>query len=153
MHVRGGMRLICWMLIVLISGAVPAAAQERDAADAPAVKKLVISDEAIARVFENEARASMFQDRPDSLKNGAIIGAVIGGAGMAIFTTYLCNALQEPGDPPCWRGVLYVSALFAGIGAAAGAGVDALVARQTPVPIRPEPRAMDGSRGLMRVRF
>ena len=126
------MRLM-WLLMLTLIIAAPVAAQERDDVAAPVVKKLVISDAAMAPAFA-DARRDMMQQR-DSVKNGAIIGAVIGGAGMAIFTTYLCNALKEPGDPSCWRGVLTISALFAGIGAAAGAGVDALVARQTPLPL------------------
>ena len=146
------MRLMWLALVVLFIGA-PAAAQERDAGGAPAVKKLVISDEAIARAFENEARASVFQDRPDSLKNGIIIGAVVGGAAMGLFVTALCNALHEPGDPPCWQATLTSGALGAGIGAAAGAGIDALAARQTPLPTRSERGVTAGSRGIMRVRF
>jgi hypothetical protein len=152
------MRLICLIVTGLLVGgglASPAAAQERSGSGggAPVVKKLVISDEAIARAFEDDARASVFQDRPDSLKNGIIIGAVIGGAAMGIFVTALCNALHEPGDPPCWQSTLTAGALGAGIGAAAGAGVDALVARQTPLPTRPARGATAAPRGVMRVRF
>jgi hypothetical protein len=149
----GRMRLICLIVTAMLIGggvASPAAAQERAAGDASAVKKLVISDEAIAAAFAKEARASVFQDKPDSLKNGIIIGAVIGGAAMGVFVTALCNALHEPGDPPCWQSTLTAGALGAGIGAAAGAGIDALAARQTPLLIGPERAAR---RGFMRMRF
>jgi hypothetical protein len=140
-----------WLLMLVMFIGAPVGAQERDDVAAP-VKKLVISDAAMAPAFA-DARRDMMQQRRDSVKNGAIIGAVIGGAGMGIFTTYLCNALQEPGDPSCWRGVLTISALFAGIGAAAGAGIDALIARQTPLPTRPDRGGSEGSRGVIRVRF
>ena len=66
------------------------------------------------------------QSSRDSLKNGAIIGAVIGGVAMGAAGTWVCSMLREPGDPPCWKSVLPVAAIFAGIGAAAGAGLDAL---------------------------
>jgi hypothetical protein len=131
-----GMRLICWMaLVLLIGGVASAAAQERDAAAAPVLKRLVISDEALARGLADEARTGVLQGRRDSLKNGAIIGAVIGAAALGGFGAVLCNALQEPGDPSCWRGALTIGALGAGIGAAAGAGIDAMAARNTPRPV------------------
>ena len=91
------MRLM-WLLILMLIIGAPVAAQERGNVAAPVVKKLVISDAAMAPAFADAGRG-MMQQR-DSLKNGTIIGAV-----------------------------------GAGIGAAAGAGVDALVARSSPMPI------------------
>ena len=52
----------------------------------------------------------------------AIVGAVAMGTGVGL----LCKALQEPTDPSCW-GSVGVGALYgAGIGVAAGVGLDAL---------------------------
>ena len=62
----------------------------------------------------------------DSVKNGAIIGAVVGFIALAAPGAWICHMLKEPGDPPCWKGVVTVGAIGAGVGAAAGAGVDAL---------------------------
>lgn len=73
----------------------------------------------------------------DSLKNGAIIGAVITGSALAVMGSYVCIMLREPGDPPCWKSVLPVSAIAAGIGAAAGAGIDALASRPQSVQLAP----------------
>ena len=70
------------------------------------------------------------QSSRDSVKNGAIIGAVLGAAVLGGGGAWLCHQLKEPGDPPCWKGVLVIGALGAGGGALAGAGVDALFARQ-----------------------
>jgi hypothetical protein len=86
---------------------------------------LIISDRAIAMGMAAHAPSPPPQSR-DSLKNGAIIGAVIGGVAMGAAGTWVCSMLREPGDPPCWKSVLPVAAIFAGIGAAAGAGIDAL---------------------------
>jgi hypothetical protein len=63
----------------------------------------------------------------DSLKNGAIIGAVVGGIAAAAFGSYICVMLAEEGDPPCLPDVLRIAAFGAGIGAAAGVGVDAMI--------------------------
>ena len=75
----------------------------------------------------------------DSIKDGTIIGAVAGGVAMGLFGGLLCNALQEPGDPACWRGVLVIGAMGAGIGAAAGAGIDALISERSIGPSRSRP--------------
>lgn len=61
----------------------------------------------------------------DSLKNGAVIGAVIGAVALGAFGAILCNALQEPGDPGCLPDTLRIAALGAAIGAGAGLAVDA----------------------------
>jgi hypothetical protein len=75
----------------------------------------------------------MREDR-DSLKNGALIGAIIGGIAMGGFVGWLCNALQEPGNPSCLGGTLIWTGIGAGAGAAAGAGIDALFMRSAQVP-------------------
>ena len=72
------------------------------------------------------------QDSPakkrDSLKNGAIIGAVVGAIALGGFGSWICVMLAEEGDPPCLPDVLRIAAVGAGIGAAAGVGVDAMIA-------------------------
>jgi hypothetical protein len=73
--------------------------------------------------------------RRDSVKNGVITGAVIGGVAAALFGIYICNAVGEEGDPPCWRGVLAIGAIGAGVGAAAGAAIDAARSQAAPVLI------------------
>jgi hypothetical protein len=100
-----------------------------------------------------ERPAIVQQEKRDSLANGAIIGAIVGGVAMGAFGAWICVMTGEEGDPPCWSGILRIGALGAGIGAAAGAGIDALMARQTPVPLTPERRWIRSSPGLIRVRF
>ena len=82
----------------------------------------------------------------DSLKNGAIAGAITGGLAMGGFVGLLCYAMDDsPGRGDC----IAAGALWTGIGAAGGAllgaGVDALFeraprARATTIPNGPSAR-------------
>jgi hypothetical protein len=66
----------------------------------------------------------------DSLKNGAVIGAIAGAAALGGFGLFLCHALDDTGgDPDCFPEALYIAALGGGIGLGAGLAVDALLAR------------------------
>ena len=120
------MRTLVFVIAVAI--ATPAMAQ-RDERDS----RLIISDRAIAMGMAMHPPPPAMQSSRDSIKNGTIIGAVIGAVAMGGFVGWLCKALQEPSDPSCWKSVAYAGALGAGAGAAAGAGIDALAAR------RPDP--------------
>ena len=68
----------------------------------------------------------------DSRKNGAAVGAVVGGAITGLGIGWLCHAFNDS-DFPCWQPVLLWTALGAGAGALVGAGVDALVQRRISV--------------------
>ena len=67
----------------------------------------------------------------DPVKNGAIVGAVVGaivgGTGIGL----LCHAVNDTGDPICWKAALLWGGIGAGAGAGIGAGVDALFRRRT----------------------
>jgi hypothetical protein len=73
------------------------------------------------------AQAAAPAKKRDSLKNGAIIGAVVGAVALGGFGGYLCVVLAEPGDPPCLPDILRIAAVGAGIGAGAGIGIDAMI--------------------------
>lgn len=92
-----------------------------------------ISHHLAATVFETQplpAGAKPAETRSrDSLKNGAIIGAVIGGAATGLFIGYLCHLFNDS-DLQCWKPVALWTGLGAGAGALAGAGVDALFTRR-----------------------
>lgn len=91
--------------------------------------RLIISDRAVAgglTVKQPPAR-----EHRDSILNGTLIGAAIGGAVMGGFVTFLCNALQEPSDPSCLGSALMATGIGAGAGAAAGAGIDAMLTKQS----------------------
>jgi hypothetical protein len=71
----------------------------------------------------------------DSLKNGTIIGAVVGAIALGAFGAVLCNALQEPEDPSCLPDTLRIAALGAAIGAGAGLAIDAALTRHNGVTV------------------
>ncbi|HEX6315217.1 MAG TPA: hypothetical protein VFZ73_10185 [Gemmatimonadaceae bacterium] len=83
-----------------------------------------------------ELEAQRYVDSPvqgsrrDSLRNGAHIGAIVGGVIMAIGIAWLCLATHEKGDPSCVGPVLFWTAAGAGAGALAGAGIDSLFGRR-----------------------
>jgi hypothetical protein len=98
--------------------------------------------------------ARISQNRNDSLRNGAIIGAAAGaGYGLAMLT--LAAALDDGGGPiPI--SVVTGMIIFTGIGAAAGAGIDALITRRQVIYERPggarkigiSPLFLHGRRGV-----
>jgi hypothetical protein len=100
------------------------------------------------------------QRRDDSLRNGAIIGAAAGaGYGVAMLT--FASMMSDGGD------VIPISvvtgmAIFTGLGAAAGAGIDALIRRREVIFEKPggmrkvaiSPLFLQGGRGIaVSVRF
>jgi hypothetical protein len=130
------------MVLLFVTHSATAGAQDRLA---PAPRRLIISERAIAAALAAATTVQNQQPRRDSLKNGAIIGAVVGALALALPGGFICHALHEEGNPPCWRGTLMVGAIGAGIGAAAGAGIDAALSRTSQFPIRSSP-ATDASR-------
>jgi hypothetical protein len=113
---------------VLLLMAVPTAAEPRST-DEPG-RKLIVSQRAVVDALERTPTsaasiAAQTQGQRDSLKNGALVGAVVGALAMGTGVGLLCKALQEPTDPSCW-GSVGVALYGAGIGVAAGVGLDAL---------------------------
>jgi hypothetical protein len=117
------MRFCCIALLIFASSP-PAYAQTPGTESTR--PRLIISASALAIGLEQIPPAVRSRD---SLKNGAIIGAVIGFVSLAAPGAWICEMLREPGNPPCWKGAITVGAIGAGIGAAAGAGIDALMSR------------------------
>jgi hypothetical protein len=119
----------------LVFSPIAASAQQNSSSAAP--RRLVISTKAVADALAAE-QPSM-RERRDSVGNGAIIGAIVGAAVMGGFVMYLCNALKEPGDPPCWKSSGLAIGIGAGAGALGGAGIDALFAKQQRLPAAKTP--------------
>ena len=130
----------------------PVAASAQHNSWSAATPHLVISEKAVIDALSAEQPA--MRGNRDSVKNGALIGAIIGGIALGGFVGWLCNALQEPSDPSCLLPSLVNTGLGAGIGAAAGAGIDALFMRSpgfAPPRSAPQiPRAQFGARVLLR---
>lgn len=82
--------------------------------------------------------ATISQRRGDSLKNGAIIGAV---AGTAYFVTMVVLLGDSDGGEIIIPTAIVGGVLFAGMGAAAGAGIDALILRRQVIYQKPAGRS------------
>ena len=78
--------------------------------------------------------ATITQRRDDSLKNGAIIGAV---AGTAYFVTGAMLLSDSDGGEVIVPTAVAAGVLFAGMGAAAGLGIDALISRPQVIYQKP----------------
>jgi hypothetical protein len=72
----------------------------------------------------------------DTLKNGAIIGAVVGAVSLGALGALICNLYQEEGGASCLPDTLRVAAIGATIGAGAGVAVDAALSRNAGVTVR-----------------
>ena len=68
----------------------------------------------------------------DTLKNGAIIGAVVGAVGLGAFGAFICHLYQEVGGASCLPDTLRIAA----IGTGAGVAVDAALTRHAGVTAR-----------------
>ena len=88
---------------------------------------LTLVTEAGPRVFGEGDVAQIRQRRGDSLKNGAIIGAA---AGTAYFLTAAALLGDSDGGEVIVGAAVASGVLFAGMGAAAGVGIDALLTRR-----------------------
>ena len=77
---------------------------------------------------------TLSQRRDDSLKNGAIIGAV---AGTAYFVTAAALLRDSDGGDVIVPTAVAGGVLFAGLGAAAGVGIDALISRREVIYQKP----------------
>jgi hypothetical protein len=95
---------------------------------------LTLATGAGPRQFGEVDVATIRQRRDDSLVNGAIIGAVAG-------TAYVLTALAVLGDSDGGEVIVPTAiagtVLFAGMGAAAGVGIDALITRRQVIYRKP----------------
>ena len=100
------------------------------------------------RLFDVQRRPLHFEGLPgvarpaqrassrDTLKNGAIIGAVAGAVGLGAVGALICHLYQEESDPSCLPDTLRVAAIGAAIGTGVGVAVDAALARNAGVAVR-----------------
>lgn len=95
---------------------------------------LVLVTEAGPRQFGELEIEKIRQRRDDSLLNGAIIGAV---AGTAYVVTALALLRDSDGGDVIVSTAIAGGVLFAGLGAAAGVGIDALITRKQVIYQKP----------------
>jgi len=72
----------------------------------------------------------------DTLKNGAIIGAVVGAAALGTLGAFYCHLYQEENGPSCRSDTLRAAAIGAAIGTGTGLVLDAAFARHAGVTVR-----------------
>jgi hypothetical protein len=89
--------------------------------------ELLLVTRAGPQAFGEVDVAQVRQRRDDSVRNGAIIGAV---AGTAYFLTAMTLLGDSDGGEVIVGTAVAGGVLFAGMGAAAGAGIDALITRR-----------------------
>ena len=95
---------------------------------------LTLVTEGVPRRLGEGEVAQIRQRRNDSLKNGAVIGAV---AGAAYFATAAALLHDSDGGDVIVGTAIAGGVLFAGMGAAAGVGIDALIARRQVIYQKP----------------
>ena len=133
----------CALITVFCLVFSPIAASAQHSLSTAAPPRLIISEKAIADALAAEQPA--LREKRDSVKNGALIGAIIGAAIFGGYVTFLCNALQEPSDPSCLGSSLMGIGIGAGAGALGGVAVDAMISRSPFAPPgRQLPRAEFG---------
>ena len=81
------------------------------------------------------AQAAQRGSSRDTLKNGAIIGALVGAVSLGVFGAIICNLEQEEGGASCLPDTLRVAAIGAAIGIGAGVAVDAALTRRAGVVV------------------
>lgn len=82
------------------------------------------------------AQSPQARSSRDSLKNGAIIGAVVGAAALGTLAAVICGVEHEPGTRGCASDTVRFAAIGAGIGIGAGVAVDAALTRRGGVLLR-----------------
>jgi hypothetical protein len=99
---------------------------------------LILATSAGPRQLGEVDVATISQRRGDSLTNGAIIGAV---AGTAYFVTAAALLRDSDGGEVIIPTAIVGGVIFAGVGAAAGAGIDALISRRQVIYQKPAGRS------------
>jgi hypothetical protein len=99
---------------------------------------LILMTSAGSRQLDKLEVAAITQRRDDSLKNGAIIGAV---AGVAYYVTGLALLAGIDDGEVIVPTAIAGGVLFAGLGAAAGVGIDALISGRQVIYQTPAPRS------------
>ena len=99
---------------------IPGAAVALRPATVGPMLRLAVSDE---RVWVGGTPPHRAASR-DSLRNGAVVGAVIGAAALGAFAATLCHLHRESGGPSCLPDALRFAAIGGAIGLGAGVAID-----------------------------
>ena len=99
----------------------PVSAQQTTPIAAP----LFLPPDGTARIAQPAPPAST----RDSLKNGGIVGAIVGSLVLGTIGAVICKAYQEEGGASCWPDTLRGAGIGAAIGGGVGVAVDAALPR------------------------
>jgi hypothetical protein len=131
---------LCFLVLpsdaVAQTGILKRLSMDRQPAASARVSPPVVELERLSRSVEDSTGRAQLAQRGrsrDSLKNGTIIGAVVGAVALGAFAAVVCNAEQEPEGPSCLPDTLRVAAVGAAIGAGTGLVVDAALSRHAGV--------------------
>jgi hypothetical protein len=72
----------------------------------------------------------------DTLKTGALFGAIVGAVGLGAFGAFICHLYREENGASCSPDALRGIAIGAAIGTGAGVAVDAAFTRHAGVAVR-----------------
>ena len=72
----------------------------------------------------------------DSLKNGAIVGAVVGAVAFGTLAAIVCRAYQEEDGPSCLDDTLRFAAIGGAIGSGVGLAIDVARHQRSGVSVR-----------------
>ena len=117
--------LVCLVLISTPVLAQPSARSATAVSFAPATVRRVPPFPVSAERVQSNAPAQQPIGSRDSLRNGAIIGAVIGAVAVGAVAATLCHAYQEKGGASCVPDALRFAAIGGAIGTGAGLAIDA----------------------------
>ncbi len=145
--------LEAWAQATSTRGLTEVLVQQDDQPDEIRGYLMRLGSEAVTVLVDGEARdlplasVSRVQLRGDSLKNGALIGALVGG----LWCAFVCGQAIGYDDPELITAIVANAALFAGI----GAGFDALHRGRTTIYERPSGTVRRGARASLayRLRF
>ena len=96
------------------------------------VQRRLLTTEALT----GRARPAQPGSPRDTLRNGAIIGAVVGAAALGTVAAFYCHLYQEEGGPSCLSDTVRAAAIGAAIGTGVGLTLDAALTRDAGVAIR-----------------
>lgn len=117
--------LLCLVLIPIPVLAQPSVRSATAVPSVPATVRRVPRFSVSTERIQIDAPTQPGVGARDSLRNGAIIGAVIGAVAVGAFAATLCHAYQERGGASCVPDTLRFAAIGGAIGTGAGLALDA----------------------------
>lgn len=125
------MRIALALTVMLCLSGVwrPVSAQQTT----PTASALFLPADGMVRSDQPAVRAAT----RDSLRNGGIVGAIVGALTLGAVGALICKLYQEEGGASCWPDTLRGALFGAAIGTGVGLAVDAVLPRHAATFPRP----------------